>query len=64
MSEIIRFQSIDNTVKLQLGVSKHFLREGVKDGWIPHIKAGSKVLINVPKLIEILDEKSVDGNCR
>ena len=41
------------------GLSQHFLRQGVKDGSIPFLMAGSKYMINVPRLLEKLDRESV-----
>lgn len=39
------------------GVLPEFaIRTGVKDGWIPHIMVGTKVLVNYDKLAEILDD--------
>lgn len=31
------------------------LRQGVKAGWIPHIQAGNKVLINYNRLVAVLE---------
>ena len=63
MSEIKRFQTYSETSK-SLGLAVYYLRKGVNAGWIPHVKCGCKVMINVPKLIEILDAESVNGICR
>lgn len=40
------------------GLSVYFLRNGVKDGSVPHIKAGNRYLVNVPLLIERLNRES------
>jgi len=40
------------------GLSQFFLRQGVKDGTIPHIRCGKKILINVPALLEQMDQQS------
>lgn len=40
------------------GLSMFFLRNGVKDGSIPHIRSGSAYYINVEALLEMLDEQS------
>ena len=61
--EFKRFMSIEETA-LETGLAVFFIRQGVRAGWIPHIKCGNKAMINIPKLIEILDEQSVNGNCR
>ena len=63
MSETKRFLTIDETAK-QTGLSVFFIRQGVRQGWIPFIRCGNKAMINIHKLIEILDEQSVNGNCR
>ena len=42
------------------GISQYFIRQGVKEGWIPHIRCGNKVMVNYPKFIEILNERSVN----
>lgn len=57
---IAPFQSIKQAVKIT-GCSEHFLREGVKSGNIPHLKNGTKYLINVPALLAQLDEISKVG---
>lgn len=36
------------------GLSQYFLRRGVRDGSIPHIKSGPTYYINVPALLEQL----------
>lgn len=40
------------------GLSVYSLRNGVKDGTIPHITRGTKYLINVPLLLDLLDRES------
>lgn len=37
------------------GLSQYFLRQGCKDGTIPHIKSGTVYLVNVAKLLRQLD---------
>lgn len=37
------------------GLSQYFLRQGCKDGSVPHVKSGTVYLINVPKLLRMLD---------
>lgn len=56
MSEKI-FMSISETGKVT-GLSACYLRKGVKDGTIPHIKSGTKFLINVSMLQEQLDGRA------
>lgn len=36
------------------GLSQYFLRQGCKDGTVPHIKSGTVYLVNVPKLLRQL----------
>lgn len=54
------FQTIKQTVKT-VGCSEHFLRDGVKAGRIPHIRNGAKYLLNVPALLNQLNEMSKVG---
>ena len=58
-----RFLPIEETAEV-LGLSVFFIRQGIRAGWIPHIKCGCKNMINIAKLIEILDSESVNGNRR
>jgi hypothetical protein len=37
------------------------LRNGCKDGTVPHIKSGKKYLINVPALLRMLNAEEDDG---
>lgn len=52
-----RFQTFAETSRTT-GLSQYFLRRGCKDGIIPYIKSGNRVLINVPLLIEQMDQMS------
>ena len=36
------------------GLSQAFLRRGVKDGSVPHVKSGRVYLVNVPALLRNL----------
>ena len=36
------------------GLSQSYLRKGVRDGWIPHVLCGNRVMINVPALLKLL----------
>lgn len=36
------------------GLSQYYLRQGCKDGTIPHIKSGPTYYVNVPALLEQL----------
>ena len=44
----------EDTVKTT-GLSSYYIRRGIRDGSIPHIKSGSKYLVNVVRLLESLD---------
>ena len=55
-----RFQSINDTAYLT-GLSRASIRKGCKAGTTPHIRAGCKYLVNVPKFVELLDRASVDS---
>lgn len=42
------------------GLSQYYLRNGCKNGTIPHVKSGTVYLVNVPALLKMLgawDEK-------
>lgn len=47
------FQKIAEASKTT-GLSQYFLRQGCKDGSVPHIKSGTVYLINVPALLKKL----------
>lgn len=47
------FQKIQEACKTT-GLSMYFLRQGCKNGTIPHIKSGTVYLINVPALLRQL----------
>lgn len=51
------FLTITETAE-QTGLSTYYLRQGIREGWIPFIRCGAKAMINFPKLIAILDEES------
>ena len=40
------------------GLSQYFLRQGCKNGTVPHIKSGPTYYINVPALLEKLRGES------
>lgn len=58
-----RFMTVEETSE-QTGLSMFYLRQGIKTGRFPFIRCGNKAMINFPKLIEILDNESVNGKCR
>ena len=40
------------------GISQYYIRQGILNGNIPHVKSGAKYLVNVPRLLEKLEEQS------
>ncbi|MCD8100874.1 MAG: helix-turn-helix domain-containing protein [Oscillospiraceae bacterium] len=57
----VPFMSINATAAVT-GLSRNFIRTGCIDGKIPHVKSGCKYLVNVPKLLAMLDlETEVSG---
>lgn len=48
------FQKIHDACRIT-GLSKYFLRNGCKDGSIPHIKSGGVYYINIPALLKKLE---------
>ncbi|MDY5559857.1 MAG: hypothetical protein SPG04_09970 [Candidatus Heritagella sp.] len=51
------FQPVKQAAKTT-GLSEWFLRQALKNGTLPHIRTGTKVLVNVPRLLAELDEQS------
>lgn len=49
----VPFQKIAEACKTT-GLSQYFLRQGCKDGTIPHVKSGGVYYINIPALMEAL----------
>ena len=47
------FQKIPAASKTT-GLSQYFLRNGCKDGSVPHVKSGTTYLVNVPALLKKL----------
>jgi len=41
-----------------IGVSQYWLREGLKANTVPHIKSGSKYLVNIPATIAWINAES------
>ena len=54
MSANTPFQKITDAATVT-GLSQHFLRQGCKDGSIPHVRSGRVYLINIPALLRKLD---------
>lgn len=49
----------------ETGLSVCFIRQGCKNGTVPHIRSGCKTYVNVPALLEKLEAESrqeVGGN--
>lgn len=42
----------------ETGYSVYYLRSGCKAGTVPHVMSGNRYLVNVPLLIEQLNEES------
>lgn len=40
------------------GLSQFFLRNGCKDGSVPHVKSGNSYYINVPALLDKLNREA------
>ena len=57
------FQKIPEACK-STGLSMYYLRNGCKDGTIPHIKSGKVYLINVPALLQQLGADSTTAQKR
>lgn len=48
------FVTIDRACEMT-GLSRAFLRRGVRDGSVPHVMSGRIYLVNVPALLRKLD---------
>ena len=57
VSGIKRFMPVEETAEYT-GLSVYYLRQGIRTGKIPFVKCGCKSMINIPKLIELLDAES------
>ena len=51
------YMKIGDAVKAT-GLSAYFLRNGCKDGSIPHVMSGKTYFINVPAMLRKLDAES------
>lgn len=51
------FQKIGEAARTT-GLSTYFLRNGCKDGSVPHVKSGTVYLVNIPTLLRKLDAES------
>lgn len=52
----VPFQKIAEACK-STGLSQYFLRKGCKNGTIPHVKSGGVYYINVPALMDALEQR-------
>lgn len=52
----VPFQKIAEACK-STGLSQYFLRKGCKDGTVPHVKSGGVYYINVPALMDTLEQR-------
>lgn len=55
-----QFQTIVDASRTT-GLSQYFLRRGCWDHTVPHIRVGAKYLVNVPALLQRLNEQSQVG---
>ena len=53
------FQKIPEACKTT-GLSTYFLRNGCKDGSVPHVKSGGVYYVNVPALLKQLGAEAED----
>ncbi len=51
---ITPFQTIREVVR-STGLSERYMREMHRAGKLPHVMSGNRVLVNVPKLMEMMD---------
>ena len=54
------YQGFPETQKLT-GLHRGYLQKGLDAGIFPAIRSGSRVLFNVPKLLEVLDKMSTES---
>ncbi|WP_322199255.1 hypothetical protein [Acutalibacter intestini] len=54
------FMKIKDAAKVT-GLSMYYLRNGCKDGSVPHVKSGTVYLVNIPRLLEKLDALEQGG---
>lgn len=51
---ITPFQTIREAVRLT-GLSERYMRQLHHEGKLPHVMSGNRVMVNVPKLMEMMD---------
>lgn len=55
------FQSISEAVA-NTGLSAYYLRNGIKNGTVPHVRSGNKYFVNVPRLLRELGAETEGDN--
>jgi excisionase family DNA binding protein len=53
--------TINETAEIT-GLARHYIRQLALQGKIKHVRAGKKILINIPKLVEYLNECPEDDS--
>lgn len=48
------FQTIPNASRIT-GLSQRYLRDGCKEGTVPHARSGAVYLVNIPALLRSLE---------
>ena len=54
MQQMQPFQKIADAVKTT-GLSAYYLRQGCRNGSVPHIRSGTTYFVNIPALLRKLD---------
>ena len=54
----VQFQTIAATARMT-GLSQYYLRNGCRDGVVPHIRCGTTYMVNVPLLLDQLNAQSL-----
>lgn len=57
MQQMQPFQKIADAATIT-GLSQYYLRQGCRDGSVPHIKSGTVYFVNVPALLRKLGAQS------
>ena len=61
--ESVVYMSIRQTAR-KTGIAESFLRNAVKDKKIPGFYSGKKFLVNVPRLLAVLEEQDKQSGVR
>ena len=56
--EATPFMSIRDQVRVT-GLSEHYVRNLLKDGKLPHVMVGNRCMVNVPQLLELMNQKTL-----